>query len=584
MLKPLKPCELVAPNFVVVDIENRPDGSVITIDVCWRELGKKVHRLFRNWKTFWNWIIAKARNDDRFRILYAHNGGGWDWLSLCHYLLTEGKKKHHALTGILAASKLVTMTVQIKKRLTIHFCDSFQLLRSPLATLAKKFRVTNKIDLTGKLPHEIYESNPDLFFEYVSADTESLLEVLEISLKLLHENVAPIGTFGYTIGSTAMKVFRTMLQREIAVPYDESIKTFLREGYKGGRVEVFQGGYYPNVTVFDVNSLYPYAMLTTPVPVSDRGSWVETFDAELPGCYHINFRQTDRNIPAVLMCNGLGAYEGEGVYFSPEIALLKRVNPGCDLKINRGYVFLDSEKLFQDYVNKLYGLRLTDPDGPVSLLCKFLLNSLYGKFAQNPERTLLIEVPDFDSLYDIIADGAKIVPINDELGVYGMTSNHAAAFEHVGIAGMITSQARVILYDGMLACGVENVLYCDTDSIHSTTSLPPNLVGGKIGQFKKEFCGEGCYVGKKLYALRKSEWCSIGQQWSTKIRAKGITVGGRNGSSIRFDDFIRLSKRGETFKADYSQPATCKQVFSGAQPCSFQPRSRTIRRTDKGTN
>lgn len=581
MLKPILPHSIsVCPAFVVLDIENWPNGDVITIDVCWREGQRKIHRLFTNWKSFWNWITIKARDDKRFRVIYAHNGGGWDWLSLVDYLLHEGKKKHQVLTGIVAASKLVTMTVQIRKKFTIHFCDSLQLLRSPLAVLAKKFGVTNKIDLGGKLPGEIYKSDRDTYDEYVRADTESLLEVLEKALGILNDSVAPIGEFGYTIGSTAMKVFRTMLTHDIPVPFDPELKKLLREGYKGGRVEVFQAGHYKDVTVYDVNSLYPYAMLTTDVPISDRGAWVDTFHADMPGCYRMAFNQKNTSIPPVLMVQGLGAYSGAGTYYAPEISLLMEVDPTAEILITQGYTFQDYEKLFQDYVNKLYALRLTDKDGPVSLLAKFLLNSLYGKFAQNPVRTKIIEVSDFDHLYALCEDGAKMTPINDELGVWGQTIDHAAAFEHVGIAGTITSQARVILYRGMIHAGLSNVLYCDTDSLH-VVGLCSLVNSDKIGDWKIEFKGEGVYVGKKLYALRKPEWRSIGQVWYNKIRAKGITVGGRNGSNIQFDDFVRITQKEERFEAFYQQPATARQVFGGAKPCVFGHRKRTVRRTVK---
>lgn len=580
MIRPLAHSEKLVQNYVVTDIENLPDGSVLTIDTCWRENGKKIHQQFDNWRAWWKWLCIRARNDERFRCIYAHNGGGWDWLSLVSYLLREGRKEYQFLTGITAQSKLVTVTVQVGKKFTIALCDSLQLLRSPLSVLAKKFDVTNKIDLGGKLPHEIYESNRPLYDAYVSADTESLLEVMEKANRIINENVAPIGEFGFTIGSTAMKVFRSMLTKDIFVPMDDKLKDFLREGYKGGRVETFQYGYFPNVTVYDVNSLYPYAMLTTDVPISDRGCWTDEFDSTCPGIYEIAFEQRNRDIPPVLMLNGAGAYEGSGVFYSPEIALLREVG-NARIDIKRGYKFLDYERLFEDYVNRLYNLRLTDSDGPISLMSKYLLNSLYGKFAQNPTRESLLVFDDFDTLDAAITDGNKITLVDDELGVYRSEGKHAAAFEHVGIAGMITSQARCILYRGILSAGVNNVIYCDTDSVHTTNCLQMDLVGSKIGQFKIEFKGEGCYVGKKLYALRRPEWYSIGKRWYTKLRAKGVTIGGRNGCAISFDDFRAMAEsESKRIECRYQQPATAREVFKGAKACIFQSRKRTIGRTD----
>lgn len=579
MIRPLKDSGELRQNFVVTDIENWTDGRVLTIDTCWRENGVKVHQQFDCWQKWWKWLSNRARKDNRFRCIYAHNGGGWDWLSLVEYLLRAGRKEYQYLTGICAQSKLVTVTVQIGHKCTIALCDSLQLLRSPLAVLANKFDVTNKIDLHGKLPCEIYKSNRPLYDAYVAADTESLLEVMERAQTIINENVAPIGSFGYTIGSTAMKVFRSMLDREIYIPTDPRVKEFLREGYKGGRVETFKVGYFPKVTVYDVNSLYPFAMLQTDVPISDRGTWTNEFNPSLPGCYRIAFDQRNRDIPPVLMLDGAGSYAGSGVYYTPEINLLREVgNPS--ITVESGYYFLDAQRLFQDYVNRLYALRLSDSDGPISLMAKFLLNSLYGKFAQNPERDSLLVIDDFATLEENVLEGKKLTSINDELGVWRASGEHSAAFEHVGIAGMITSQARCILYRGILSAGSDNVIYCDTDSVHTINNLHCSLVGGNIGQFKIEFEGEGCYVGKKLYGLRKTGYRSLAPWYTTKLRAKGVTIGGRNGSDIGFDDFrIMAESESNRIKCGFQQPATARQVFNGAKACTFQSHTRTIGRT-----
>src|SRR5690606_29953761 len=102
VLKPLSPNPDYEAAFVVADIENRSDGSLIVVDVCWREAGEIIHEDFSTWEAFWKWIIRNARNDSRFRTIYAHNGGGWDWLSLSAYLLREGKDKRQSLTAITA--------------------------------------------------------------------------------------------------------------------------------------------------------------------------------------------------------------------------------------------------------------------------------------------------------------------------------------------------------------------------------------------------------------------------------------------------------------------------------------------------
>ena len=93
MLTPLKPAEEFTPFFVVTDIETivggDKDGEVFLIDVCWRdeEEGTLEHETFDSWIGWYEWIVMMGEKDRRFCTVYAHNGGGFDWLSLCEGLL-----------------------------------------------------------------------------------------------------------------------------------------------------------------------------------------------------------------------------------------------------------------------------------------------------------------------------------------------------------------------------------------------------------------------------------------------------------------------------------------------------------------
>lgn len=575
MIKPLKPCKESKATFVACDIENNPDGSVICIDTCWRENGEPTHVLHRKWETWIDWLVKNASIDKRFRKVYAHNGGGWDWLSLVHYLVFERKKHSIRLHCSTANSTMVTLTLRVyegdKVKLTIRLCDSMQLLRSSLDELGKKFVGKGKVDLGDKLPHEILAQNPELFWSYVRQDTETLLYVLENALELLREHVAKIDDFGVTIGSTGLKVFKTIgLNREISIPTDETVKEFLRSGYRGGRVELFKPGIYKNLTVYDINSLYPYAMKTVKVPTSARGVWTNNYTKGLVGCFHITFNQTRRDILPILMVNGKGEYKGDGVYFSPEIDLFHDLKAG-EIEIRTGYVFVDTDYLFNDFVDSLYKLRLEHKGGPVDLLAKYLLNSCYGKFGQHSEReSIVANTPD---VYELVKSGKAIAePI-----VYGredilrVTENVDCDFEHVGIAGMITSRSRVVLYAGLLATGKDDVIYCDTDSVHTVGTLDSGMVGKEIGKFKVEYIGKGVYCGKKLYALSNGK--------TEKIRAKGVSVKQRDengnvvackyGSELTYNHFVSMAK-GKVIPCEFSRPATLIEVITGKRkPCSI---------------
>lgn len=583
MINPQRGSESVDNSFVVCDIENWPDGSVLHIGTTWRETrnGKVKHRVDDCWEDWWSWIRVIARTDKRFRRIFAHNGGGWDWVSFAEYLLKKRPNAIGTISIARAMSKLIVMTVKVGERFNIQFCDSLYLLRSSLAELSKVFLgEQGKIKL-DKLPHEIWQTDRDLYFEYLRKDCESLLFVLEHSLAALRK-IAPIKNLGATIGSTAMTVFRTgFLKTPIATPNGKAEKEFLREGYRGGRVEVFQYGHFDNMVVYDINSLYPSAMISSEMPISDRMIDTSVYREKMLGIYELDFQQTRTDLPPLFLVDGDGTYEGRGVYFTPEIQQFLRLGLG-KIKFRTGYAFVDSGKPFDDYVAALYKWRLTDRKGPVGLLCKYLLNSLYGKFGQKSVRESL-EI--YDNSEDQIAawkkhreKGKKINPVSDDLSIVAIEESCDVAFEHVGIAGMITSQARSMLYTYVMEAGAKNVTYVDTDSIHCIGPCLDKFVSESLGSLKIEANGQGVYAGKKLYSIRESNG-------ATKVRAKGVSIGGRNGCSFNFDDMVRVSQ-GAAVICEFSCPASILDVLKGKDTsCRIgsktggHNRKRTLRRT-----
>lgn len=613
MLRPLKPTEDYTPFFVVCDIEtyaqpHKREGEVLAIDTAWRVGGEIQHETHFNWGDFWIWIKDKAKIDKNFRTLYAHNGGGFDWLSLSEHLLHKENMSKTSLSAACAGSKMIVLNVTIDKEMTLHFCDSLYLLRSKLAKLAEVFTTRKKIDIKV-LPHVLWETDRELFDKYHREDTEILLEVMENATKLLRDKIGKINGLGFTIGSTALKVFRTMgLARSITIPTDPFLKRFLRDGYKGGRVECFMAGHFDKVKIYDVNSLYPYAMLTFPVPVSDRGYWTKKFREKEVGIYEIQFTQKNTTTIPVLMVNGVGVYSGSGTFFSPEILELKRIDPNCVIKIIKGYVFVECDLLFKDYVEKLYQLRLDNPDSAISLLAKYLLNSLYGKFGQHAERESIVldseieyrQLPT-ENREEYIIRTNHIRVISKELGVLGITKESRCEFEHVGIAGIITAWARVTLFRGIhdvvVKHGRNSVVYCDTDSVHCIGEVfPKTQVGNTIGKFKLEFSGEGVYAGKKLYALRTHFGSDANGKGNTlqnrksknrvanvdvpsgyeKVRAKGVSVGGNFGCRLTFDDMVSIVN-GTPKKCEFQQFTTPMRVFNGDKSCQLKKRTRTLR-------
>jgi hypothetical protein len=584
MIEPLEPSKETKQKFVAVDIENERDGSVLAIGMSYRHGGAIVHKQFGGWQEWFDFIRPLATVRKEWRTFHAHNGGGWDWVSLVEFLLRNAREQYGTIEGVRVQSKIVILRVHVPRndgntkrtRFCLRFVDSLYLLRSSLEKLADKLLGEGKLKTDGKMAWEIFRTDRSLFDRYLARDCEALLLILEKTLEIIRSKVAKIDALGMTIGSTAMKVWRTgFLKKSISIPTMPRLKEMLREGYRGGRVEVFRHGEFKNVSVYDVNSLYPTAMVHCRVPVSDRGDYTSIFRWRLPGVYRIEFNQRNRAIPPILLVNGSGSYEGKGVYFTPEIYRLFQLDSRADIRLVEGYAFHDSSLPFVEYVQNLYGLRRSDSGGPIDLLAKYLLNSLYGKLGQRGERHQYIMFADPREAVEALKSGRKLIELNETFSTWDETTETHVNFEHVGIAGMITSFARVLLYDGLRAAG-RDLIYCDTDSVHTTGKLPGSLTndGTNLGDFRCEFVGSGVYCGRKLYALRDA----AGKE---KVRAKGVSVGGRNGAYLDYDTMVRISQ-GETVECRYFQPATPNEVIQlGYRSCEFRPRKRRLKVTGK---
>jgi len=555
MISPMKESDRIVNEFVVADIENRSDGSVIAIDTYDGEN----HNVSRNWQEWLDFIGRKANGSKSYRRIYAHNGGGWDWLSLIEFIIKHDREK--VFTTIENGNRIISVSIRISDRTTIVLLDSLYLLSCSLDVAAQKYLGVGKTKLEH-LPEWYYDNDRERFWTYLYSDTDLLYRIICKFADLVFRKIARINRLGVTLPSTSLRCYQTgYLSKEITTPSDKRLKELLRSGYTGGRVEVFKSGHFKGINVYDYNSLYPSVMRDCMVPTTGNVRFTDRVHFGKCGIYKIRFRQRNRRLLPLLMSNGVGVYEGEGVYYTPELQRFADKADG-QITVIEGAYFTKEDCIFKDYVETLYSLRMTDKDGPLGNTCKLLMNSLYGKFGQQPERSKTVFcTPDEVRAY--VKSGATVDILSPEYGVYKITEQKRISFEHVGIAGTITSEARARLWEAF----DENTVYCDTDSIHTTTTRE---TGTGLGQLKLEFSGEGVYVGKKLYALRNEE--------KEKIRAKGIRVGGELGCDLSFDGLKTLLK-GATIECRFKSANTAKGVLKGSKSCTFVERKRTIRKT-----
>lgn len=562
MITKRKSADAMSRDFVVCDIENFSDGSVISIQTFDGER----HTVHYNWCEWLEWIATMGRTHKAYRAVYAHNGGGWDWLSLIEYVIQ--KDRSHTFHTIQNNNRIVCVIIPYNAHVTIRLCDSWYLIagngsKGTLQDLGEKYLGEGKLKI-DHLPEWYWKNDRETYWKYAYRDTEMLYRIMVRFMDIVYNRIARIGKVGLTIPSTSLRCYQTSyLPFEIQTPENDKVKTALRRAYVGGRVEVFRSGYYEHINVYDFNSLYPSVMQNTAVPIGGNPKYTNRLRLDKCGVYHIRFVQRNRKLLPLLMVDGLGSYEGEGWYYTNELRRFVDKAQG-EIEIVSGFYFSDSAEIFKGFVDTMYALRMTDRDGPLGNTAKLMMNSLYGKFAQQTDRSRVVFC-DCDEIKGYMKAGAEVELLNPELSIYRITETKPAPFEHVGIAGTITSEARARLWEAFDS----GTVYCDTDSVHTTCDLPNT--SAELGAMKLEFSGEAVYCGKKLYALRKPD----GKE---TVKAKGVRVGGENGFALTFDH-LRTLLDGASIKCEFKSAATSTQVFQGKSSCRFVKRTRTLRKT-----
>jgi hypothetical protein len=512
--------------FSVLDIETRKDGSVISIALY---DGKQVYD-FLNWNEFLE-FLKNNNKKKRFQQIFAHNGGAFDWVSFIESQLDNLDK----LKIIASGSQVIFIEIgSFEKPVTL--CDSILTLLAGLDKLCDKFQPdTPKIkNLDISRIEEIFKNDPKTYYKYLHNDCISLYQIMQKFMDLID-----IKHFPVTAASLAMQLFRERYQPEDVklwksdllkgynleidgktvrkyVPEHEkqweTVDEFITRSYAGGRVECFRPGVYESVKTYDINSLYPYVMSFADIPDCTPIHVSKIIPGKV-GFYEVKFKQTNHDLPPVLWVkenNGLEfVYEGTGVFCSIEIENAQRV--GCEIEFIKGLIYPTTKKVFKNYVDDLYKLRKENSGTPLDFICKILLNSLYGKFAETQKSSHLEKIPE-NEFWDRLKNGEQLTEYDHDKQLYNVEEQRDIPHRLIHIASIITAMARTTLYK-YIERHVESVIYCDTDSVHLNDEImEPKWQGQKLGQMKLEEEGAGVYLGRKQYAVSKS------------IKFKGLTL------------------------------------------------------------
>jgi uncharacterized protein YeeX (DUF496 family) len=368
---------------------------------------------------------------------------------------------------------------------------------------------------------------------YCRRDVEILKLAMEKFIEFVeHEN---LGNFSITIAGQAFNAYRhRFMEHEIYIHSYLNALKLEREAYAGGRTEAFRiGQINENVYYYDINSMYPYVMKTYHYPVRllshRKNISIDTLKSFIFDKHYLIIAKVKVNTdkPVFFKKTGklifpVGTFET--VLSTPE--LLYALKWDMLEEVLEANIYEGAE-IFKNYVDYFYTKRMEakkQKNEVLTKLYKLFLNSLYGKFGEknnhyekigeaDPKIISVEKVynADTDEFYYIKTFGGGIFRKNND------PDNMESMNSFPAIAAHVTAYARMKLWEVIETAGLENVYYCDTDSVFvnkegSIRLIQAGLIDNyELGKLKLEKKSSGM----EIYGVKDYVFCG-------KTKLKGV--------------------------------------------------------------
>lgn len=488
---------------------------------------------------------------------YAHFGGMTDFQFLLEELIDA--PEYSVSASFSGASAIIVKVRRGKRNWT--FIDSFWLFRDSLA------RIGTSVGMEKGGPETTLDDDAKKRW-FATAPIAELATYNEQDCRILHkailrfaETLAAMGSdLTYTIAGCALKLFRSAFLKE-DIDTQPRINEPAALAYVGSRVEVIQK-HVTDSLYYDINSSFPHSMMA-PQPGAYLGSsrrlptkegvlYLADVDIEVPECH----------LPP------LPARIKDRIFFPTGRWSTHLTNPDIDLLLKHGGRIRKVRQVwtfepFHDlsaYVATVYEARKRAKDPFEKIVYKYLLNSLYGKFAEGTEKTRLVVHPSDEwttenraAIHSGEIDTSSLPP-----HCYLVTQTKPVAHRWVMISAHITAQSRAALYEWTMLGGGEPH-YLDTDGFSIKAKLPTTSDLGGLKLEKR--IDRAHFIAPKVYEIEGTELQPDGT-WKRvhMVKAKGfsrLTVDGfaklAKGEAVTFPRMQRIRERlrqGETSPAE----------------------------------
>lgn len=364
--------------------------------------------------------------------------------------------------------------------------DSLKILPFGVEQIAKGFNLPiSKLEID----YDEYREEGHIL---TTEEVDYLRNDVDIVARALH-TIFEQGLTKMTQGSNALFDYKRIVTAKnfdkwFPIPdYDYDI----RQSYKGGFTYCsprFQGKDIEEGIVLDVNSLYPSVMYYCPLPYGEgkcfKGKYKEdkiyNLYVQMLTC---QFELKENHIPTIQLKNNLSfiptqyldSSDGEDVTLcltSVDLELFLEHYEVYNVEWHSGWKFKSTIGLFKDYIDKWNAVKMESTlngNQAMRTLAKLMLNSLYGKFALNPN--VQSKIPWYDN---------GIVK-------YKLGEKETRNPIYIPVGAFITAWARHKTISSAQKV-YDRFLYADTDSLHLIGTEIPDLEIDpvKLGAWKHE--------------------------------------------------------------------------------------------------
>ena len=484
----------------VFDIETKHYGNTMQSFIDWiSNKNKKLyfHNLAFDGEFIVSWLLSNGftytdkPKTKTFKTIISKQGL---WYCIEIYWCVKGK--HTTKTVIWDSLKLIPFSVE---QIAIDF-------KLPIRKLKIDY------DEYREIGHEITEEEKDYLFNDIDIIALALQQCFNEGFDKMTATASSFKAFKETLPEDFEKIFPT-----ISLETDKDI----RPSYMGGFVwanERFKEKVINEGIVFDVNSLYPSRMYTELLPygapVFFKGEpkktelyplWIckVSFAFELKE-EHIECISLDRFSVIFGSKKYVKSSDGDVVTMvltNVDWELINEQYDVYDVNWYSGYKFKGVVGIANKFIDDCMEVKKKE-HGVKRFIAKRKMNSVYGKFATNPDVTPKIPYLDDNGVlktklptYTTYENG-KICVVEDKQERDPIYLPYGA---------FVTAYARKYTISTAQKVGINRVAYIDTDSIHLVgTEIPKeieNIIDGKeLGYWGLECVFKRAYfIGAKAY-------------------------------------------------------------------------------------